>query len=401
MLQSLVGRQPIYTRDLEVYGYELLFRQEGDDFARFSDGDEATSRVILSAFHEIGMHEVVGNRRAFVNLTRGFIVGEYPLPVPVEGVVLEILEHVEPDPEVLAGVRELIDRGFTIALDDFVLDERTAAFLDLAHIVKIDVVAQAPDQVRRLVDEARAHGLDVLAEQVRTVEDYEECLALGFDLYQGYFLSRPKTVRGRRVPSNRVSTLRLLSRLMDPDCDVDELEELIEQDVTVAFRLLRHINSASIGMPRRVESIRETVTCLGRERIRGLAGLCLLTGIDDRPHDLVVSAMMRARMCELLARARNLPDPSTFFAAGMLSTLDALLECPMAEAVREVSVSDAIERALLDLDGVVGEALGCVLSYERGDWDRVAFRGLDATAIKDAFIGAVRWTCDVDRDLVA
>ena len=400
MPQALVGRQPIYSRDLEVYGYELLFRGADDDEeARFTDGDAATSQVIISAFHEIGMREVVGGRLAFVNVTRGFIVGEYPLPVPVEDVVLEILEHVEPDSEVLAGISGLIDRGFTIALDDFVLNDTTAAFLDLAHIVKIDVDAQPRDDVRRLIDTLRQRKLKIVAEQVQTIEDFEDCVELGFDLYQGYFLSRPKIVRGRRIGSSRMTILRLLARLMDPASELDELEELIAQDVTLVYRLLRLINSTKYAMPRRIESVRETLVYLGREQVRNLAGLFVLSRFDDRPHELVVSAMVRGRMCELLAQADGLRGSEAFFATGMLSTLDALLECPMEQAVAEVNLSEAIERALLEREGELGEALSCVLAYERGEWEHVAFRDLDAGAIKDAFLGAVSWADQVDQDL--
>ena len=399
MPQALVGRQPIYSRDLEVFGYELLFRRDGEEVAQFTDGDAATSQVILSVFHEIGMHEVVGRRRAFVNLTRGFIVGEYPLPVPVEGVVLEILEHVEPDAEVLAGIAGLVDQGFTIALDDFVLNERTEAFLDLAHIVKIDVDAQDPETVERMLEVLRKRDVMLVAEQVRTLEDFESCLDLGFDLYQGFFLSRPKIVRGHRIPSGRMAILRLLARIMDPSCDLDELEHLIAQDVTLVFRLLRHINSASYTMPRRIESVRETVVYLGREQVRNLAGLFILSRFDDRPRELIVSAMLRGRMCELLAKAGGRRDEGAYFATGMLSTLDALLECPMPEAVQEIRLSEPVERALLIHEGELGSALGCVLAYERGEWERVKFEGVDAGGIKAAFLGAVRWADEVDRDL--
>ncbi len=399
MRESLVGRQPIYNRDLEVFGYELLFRTEGADTADFEDGDAATSHVILSAFHEIGMQAVVGRKHAFLNLTRGFIVGEYPLPVPTAGVVLEVLEHVEPDREVLRGLADLVERGYTIALDDFVLDGRTAPFLEFADIVKVDIDALDREQVRAQLAALRVKDLLLVAEQVRTSQDFEDCLALGFDLYQGFFLSRPNVVRGRRVPANRIGVLRLLARISDPTCDLDELEGLISQDVTLTYKLLRYINSTSVGMPRRIESIRETVVYLGRDAIRGLAGLLVLSGMDDRPRDLLVSAMLRARMCELLANAEGLTG-AAYFTTGMFSTLSALLQCSMEEVVRELPLVRTIEDALLGRGGEIGEALSCVLAYEQGEWEGVHYKGLSTAAIKQAFLGAVKWAEDFDRELL-
>lgn len=399
MNEALVGRQPIYDRRLELYGYELLFRREGDDIARFEDGDAATSQVILSAFHEIGIEAVAGRKRAFLNLTRGFIVGEYPLPVPTQNVVLEVLEHVEPDREVLRGIEALAERGYEIALDDFVLDQRTLPLLDLADFVKLDLDALKERDLVRTLDAAQARGIVTLVEQVRTAEEFESCRALGFDLYQGFFLSRPNVVRGKRVPASRVSVLRLLSRLMDPECENDELVHLVEQDVSLSYKLLRCINSASTGLVRPVETIRETVVYLGRDRIRSLAGLFVLAGLDDRPRDLLVSAMVRARMSELLAEARGCGDGPAYFTAGLFSTLPALLECTMQEVLKDIPLAEPIVKALLSAEGPLGEALGCVLAYECGDWERVGFDGLSSAEIRAAFLGAVGWAEDADRQL--
>lgn len=399
MPEALVGRQPIFTPDLEVHGYELLFRREGEDRACFTDADAATSQVILNAFHEIGIEEVVGRRQAFVNLTRGFIVGEYPLPLPVEGVVLEVLEHVEPDPEVLAGLGKLRERGYVLALDDYEPSDRTRTMLPFASIVKLDVDALDPAILAPTVRDLRKAGKRVVAEQVRTAIDFDHCLGLGFDYFQGFFLSRPNIVRGRRVSASRLSVLRLLSRLVDPACELEEIEQLIAQDVTLSYKLLRMINSVEYGMPRRIESVRETVVYLGRETVRNLAGLLVLSGLDDRPRELIVAAMVRARMCELLATAAGEEPRASFFATGMLSTLSALLECDMAEVVAELPLAAPIELALVQRDGSLGEALTCVLSYECGEWEEVAFKDLDPVAIKDAFLGAIQWAESVDREL--
>lgn len=399
MPEALVGRQPIYNLELEVYGYELLFRSGGDMTADFLDGDMATSRVILNTFHEIGMSEVVGERRAFINLTRGFIVGEYALPVPREGVVLEVLENIPADPEVLRGLQELSEAGYCLALDDFILTEERKPMLEFANIVKFDLYNMNEEQVKEQIEVMRKQDLLLVAECIETVEEFESCVEMGFDLFQGYFLSRPKTIAGKRVPENRIGVLRVLAKLMDPNSDLDELERLISTDVTLSYKLLRHINSAAQGMPRKVDSVRETIVRLGRESIRKIVSLFLLSGMDDRPQDLIITAMLRGRMCELLGIASNIPQANSCFATGMFSTIDALMECPMADLLAAVPLCDSIQAALLERKGVLGEALECVLAYEKGDWENVSFQNLTGTEIKSAFLAAVNWTGQMEMEL--
>ena len=199
MQDIYLGRQPIHGRNLDVIAYELLFRRGEGNHANVSAGDRATSRVILNTFAGLGLERVVGNRTAFLNITRSFIVGTYPLPVPPDRVVLEVLEGVTPDAEVLGGLERLKHLGYRIALDDFVLDEGTRALLPYADIVKVDCLDQSPSELRDQVERLRPHGLLLLAEKVETQEQLDRCRGLGFDYFQGYHLSRPDVIHDLRA----------------------------------------------------------------------------------------------------------------------------------------------------------------------------------------------------------
>ena len=396
-----VGRQPIYGRRLELYAYELLYRGADVDYADFTEGDRATSQVLLNTFTEFGLERIVGGHLAFVNLTRGFIVGEYPLPVPRTQVVLEVLEEVEPDEQVLQGLRELRRRGFKIALDDFVYDESKEPMLALADIVKIDVLGLAPDEIRARFQRLHPLGLRLLAEKIETREQFELCREMGFDYFQGYFLAKPNVVSGQSIPASGVNLLRLMAEFQSPDHDFDRIAEIVSQDVALSYKLLRHINAAIYGMPRRIDSIKETVTYLGLSTVKNLACLFMLSDTGSQPHELLVMAMMRARMCELLARANHVENASSYFTVGLFSTLDALLGTPLDRVVKRLPLSQEIQDALLDGKGPMGEALRCVLAYERGDWAAVDCFGLTRAAIKTAFLDAVVWVETVDKELAA
>ncbi len=399
MLDAFLGRQPIFDRDLEVYGYELLFRGGDVDFADITEGDRATSQLITNAFTEVGIERVVGERLAFFNLTRRFVTGEYPLPVPNDRVVLEILEDIVPDAEVIAGVRRLKDDGYLIALDDFVYSKPFDPLLELADLVKLDYLALGEERIEEHLTLLKRFNVKILAEKIETYEQFEHCRELGFDYFQGYLLSRPKLVRGRRVPTNRLNLLRVLSALMDPATQIEEVRELVSQDVSLSYKLLRHVNSVLIGMPRRIDSVEECLMYVGTDHVKSLASLLLLSDVEDKPSELLVTALLRAKMCELLGQLRKEAALSSFFTVGLFSILDALLDAPMGQVVGDTPLSDEVSSALLMHAGPMGDALSCVLAYEQGEWGRVSCGSLTPGQIKGAFLGAVEWADQVERDL--
>jgi len=399
MQDVFVGRQPIYGRRLELYAYELLYRGGDVDFADFSEGDRATSRVLMNTFTEFGLERVVGEHLAFVNLTRGFIIGEYPLPVPRTQVVLEVLEDVPPDPEVLAGLKELRRRGFRIALDDFIYRAELEPLLPLTDIVKVDILGMEEKEIRAYAERLRPQVPKILAEKIETREQYDICLDAGFDFFQGYFLARPAVVCGTSLSASRLNLLRLLAELHDPACDIDRIQDIVSGDVALSYKLLRHINAAIYGMPRKIDSLRETVLYLGLAKVKNLASLFLLATLDDKPHELLVTSMLRAKMCERLASLDGRADTSSFFTVGLFSTLDALLDAPMKTVVDRLPLAPELRQALLEARGEIGEALRCTISYERGEWGLVTCFGLTRAQIKQAFLDSVEWVETVDREL--
>ena len=396
-----VGRQPIYGRRLELYAYELLYRGSDIDYADFSEGDRATSQVLLNTFTEFGLERIVGGHLAFVNLTRGFIVGEYPLPVPRTHVVLEVLEEVPPDDQVLQGLQDLRRRGFKIALDDFVFSPERAPMLAMADIVKVDILGVESDEIRARFQQLKPLGLKLLAEKIETREQFELCRDMGFDFFQGYFLAKPNVVSGTSIPANSLNLLRLMAELQSQGQDIERVAEIISQDVALSYKLLRHINAAVYSMPRRIDSVRETVAYLGLSTIKNLAYLFLLSDTGERPHELLVTAMMRAKMCELLARTSKTSNPAGYFTVGLFSTLDALLSLPMERVVAKLPLSEELQRALLRGEGPMAEALRCALAYEHGDWEAVRCFGLPRSAIKGAFLDTVAWVEAVDQEIAS
>ncbi len=400
MSDIFIGRQPIYDRRLGVYAYELLFRTADMNRAAITDGDKATSDVIINTFLEIGLDNIVSNRLAFINLTRSFFVSEHSISLPKDRVVLELLEDIEADDEVVAGVKRLSDQGYTIALDDFIYHESLKPLVQLANIIKIDIMALDKDEVRDHVQALRKHPLRLVAEKVETQEEFDYCMELGFDYFQGYFFAQPKVIRGQRLPNNRLAILKLLSRLQNPDISPQQLEDLIAQDVAFSYRILRYVNSAAFALPRTIESIQQAVIILGLKSIKSWTTLLAMSQVDNKPAELVITAMVRAKMAEELARAQKADRPDSFFTVGLFSALDALMDNTMEEILTQLPLADHISDALLHHKGIHGEVLSCVLAYERGQWDQIQPTRLNRSQIRDCYLTAVQWAAGIRQQLI-
>lgn len=389
-----IARQPIFDSGLSVYAYELLYRSGDTGAANVTDGNAATSQVMINAFLGIGIETLTDNRLSFINLTREFIVGHFPMPIPPGSVVLEILEDIEVDDELLAALKVFSDQGYSIALDDYVFEDDKTPLFDIIDIVKIDLMECDRDFLENEVDRLKLHGVKLLAEKVETQEEFELCQELGFDYYQGYFFSKPTVMSGQTLKTNRVALMEILATLQDPNCDVTKLEGMIKQDVSVSYKILRIINSAFYNLPREIQSIKQAIVALGLKTIREWLTVITLTDIDDKPPELILLTLQRARMLQTLSKSSGM-DEDAGFTAGLFSCLDAIMDQPMDEVLNQLPLADEITGALLNHEGNLGNLLESALNYERGDW-----QGLDpsepmSVELSNCYLESLTWATEL------
>ena len=393
MSDIFVGRQPIYNTNLGVYGYELLFRSGTQNSAVMDEvsADGATSTTILNAFLEIGLEKLVGKRYAFINLTENFLLSEEALPFAHEQVVLEVLEDVPVDDKLLAALKRLKAQGFMIALDDYIYNPAHKPVVEIADLIKIDLMALSQREVIEHVKVLRQFSAKLLAEKIETMEEFEFCQKLGFDYFQGYFLSKPRIVSSKSLPTNKLAVLNLLAVLQNPNSETEELEEAISFDVSMSYKILKLINSAFFNLTRKIESIHQAIVIIGRNQLRSWASMMALASLDDRPSEVIHIAMIRAKMCELLAEQAKLGQIEKFFTVGLFSALDILMGREIPELIEPLPLSEEVVDALLQRKGDLGEALDCVLAYEQSDFDNVSFKDLESNDIFVANVEAVSW----------
>ncbi|HWO21412.1 MAG TPA: HDOD domain-containing protein [Kofleriaceae bacterium] len=395
-LYAYVGRQAIFDRGLDVVAYELLYRDSEENRAQFSDPNHATAATMLNAFVELGLENIAGDLPIYINLPADFLLGRYPLPLPPHRTYIEVLEDVPVTPAVIDALRAFRRRGFRIALDDFLLTEETRPLVALADVIKISVLGVSPQDVAAQYATLRGHCDALLAEKISTNEEMEHLRALGFDLFQGHFLQLPIISRTRRLPYNRAVLLPILVKLCDPGGDPRVVEALISADVGLSVRLLRLASSVVARGAAPIGSLGEAIARLGAEQIAALVLVVLASGFDDKPIELTRQALVRARMCEALARCAELP-PDQLFTAGLLSLVDAMLDRPLADVLDQLPVTPLIRGALAgDLaSGPAARILAAARGQDRGDLASVAASGLPPSAVLAAWFEAICWADDL------
>jgi EAL and modified HD-GYP domain-containing signal transduction protein len=399
----LLARQPIFDRKIQVIAYELLCRNEQFTQSATFDGDAASSEVLLNAFTEVPIEQVVGKHQAFINFTRKLI--ESPPAFDADKLVIEVLEGQGVDGDLLTAIGLLKKQGYTIALDDFEITDETRPLIPYADIIKLDVLHLSPHALAEHVRVLKPSGAILLAEKIETYEMLEKCLSMGFDLFQGYFLAKPKIITGKKLKENHQSVLRLLSALHDPDVSVDTIELFIARDALLSFKLLRLVNSAAFGLSRNVSSLHQAIMLLGLNRLKGWVYLLTLSGLNGKPHELSITALTRARLCENIA-VKAFPQSrlDSFFTVGLLSTLDAFLDAPLDEILSNLSLDSSINEAILSFAGPEGAALKIVYAYEQGrwediDWDYLQSLGIDEGDLAKIYVTSLDWVSNIMSDL--
>lgn len=391
MEDIFIARQPIYKRNLDIVGYELLYRNMDQNCASVTDGELASSQVIVNTFINIGLENIVGSNFAFINLTRKFIVAEHLLPMSPEQVVLEVLEDIYPDKDVISGLSRLADQNYIIALDDFVYHPQLDPLLKIANLVKIDLF-KGKDDLKRQVNLLKKYDLKLLAEKVESEEDFNLCKDLGFDYFQGYFFSRPNVINHKDIPSNKVVIFELINKLQDPSVSMEELENIIIKDVALTYKLLRYINCAAYAIRKEVESIKQALILLGTQTVKNWVTLIIMSNLNNnKSSELITTAIVRAKMCELLSEIYSIGNKHQLFTVGLFSILDVLMDIPMSDLLDTLSLNSSMKFALLKQEGELGQILKQVLLYEQGEWSKLEMKNIDASAISGAYLEAVKW----------
>ena len=369
-----VARQPIFDRRKNIYGYELLFRSSFENSCRVTDYSKAARHVLHAAWLDLGIDALVGSARAFLNVTQDVLVSGIATNIPADAAVIELLETIRPDADVIQACLELKGQGYLLALDDFVHSPELAPLVALADIVKIECDRSDFSEQCELARGMASERVTLLAEKVETKSDYERALRLGCGLFQGWFFCRPEIIAGRSLHGSRPAYLKLIHAVSGSEIDLDHIVAIAGSDATISHRLLKFLGSAAFPWRTPIRSVRHALALLGETHTRRWIGLMALDALAvDKPHELLVTAAVRANFCDLLADSAGLTDQKPdLYLLGMLSLIDTMLDQPMAQVLSALPVTDDLRDALNGAPSPLRPVLELVEAFERGDWTALA-----------------------------
>jgi EAL and modified HD-GYP domain-containing signal transduction protein len=392
-----VASQPIFNIKKEIFGYELLYRA-GKDSAAYDgiDGSAATKDVLVTAFSDIGIHEITGGKKAFVNFTSDLVLDEVPLMLSSDVLIVELLEEIQPTEPVLAACRKLKRRGYLIALDDFIYSEELEPLISLADIIKIDFMKCDIEEVKRSAAKIMTGRRKILlAEKIETYEDLEIARSLGFNLFQGFFFCKPVIANAKCTEALQISKLQLIKYIADPEVSFFDLANVIKQDLVLSYRLLKIVNSAYYGLKYTVTGILHALLILGLNEIKKWISLIVLNQIKTtKPSELIRAALVRGIFMEKLAiHQKKKKNRDEYFLVGLFSLAEAIMDTPIESILKETHLSEEIIRPLVTGEGEKAELLKIIYHIERAEWgmsgEYAAKCGVDQTKTNQLYIEAM------------
>jgi c-di-GMP-related signal transduction protein len=400
-----LGRQPILDRQQEIVGYELLFRSSEKNMSEFESQEQACTSVIASALGGFGFSEVLGDKVGFINVTHDVLLSDLIEVLPREQTILELLESVNLSDAVYERCRELKDRDYRIALDDHVYMPEHEQMYRFVDIVKIDILVTHPDLLPGIVKGLRRFPVKILAEKVETAVQFQDCLELGFDLFQGYFFARPMVLQRKGLEPSKIAMLRLLDSLRK-EAEVKEIEDIFRTAPDLSFTLLKLVNSVHFGIREKIRSLRHAIMILGLGQLSRWVQLTIFASTDSRGinNPLLEMAAVRGRLMERLVIERYaLPGNSEIvdaaFMTGILSLMDVLFETSIEEIVKELSLNDVIVTALINREGELGALLTLAETLEQANFEEVEKlvekTGIPLSQLMTAQMDAYNWRSSI------
>lgn len=391
-----VARQPIFDRKQNINGYELFYRRSMNNFYEGTDDNQSTAELINNAFLTMHFTELTEGTRAFINFSHEMLIKEVPLILPKDAVVIEIVERAKISEELIEACKKLRKKGYIIALDDFYINETNIRLLEVANIVKIEF-AKMDLKVQKLLMDKFKGKIKFLAEKVETREEYQLALEMGYQLFQGYFFSKPVIIKSKEVDSINVNIFRILELLNDDEPDYQRMTEIIETDIGLAYKLLRLVNSVFYGTTNEIQSIKRALVHLGIKEIKKWIYILMLKDIQVvENNELIKTCLIRAKLMEMLAEYMGEIDAkSDYFLTGMFSSIDVLLNRDMEEIINEISISDEVKTALLGENNKIKNLLDVVIDYEKPGSNKLDIRKvnykLSPDIYMDKYIETLSW----------
>jgi EAL and modified HD-GYP domain-containing signal transduction protein len=396
MIDIYLGRQNIFKSDKSTSSYEIMYYSNGKGENQVGKNSISSALSVIQTILDIGVDNITLGKPAFFSLSTDFICKQKYLPFQADlgGIFLNTLDE-QINEQLIARITQLKHQKYAIVLDNLQVNRHTIPLLHEVQCGRIDVSNYSKNGLNDLLKQLKPFNLHLYANHVEDHATFEYCKSLGFEYFQGDFFTKPQIVAGRRLPSRRLFVLKMLAALYNPEINIRDLEMIIRQDVSLGYKLMRMVNSAYYGLNSQIESIQHALVLLGINPLRSWLSVILLSEIDDQPGPLMSTAIIRGKMCELIAEMLPNEDVSPYFVTGLFSVLDAMMGLPMEEVLEKIPMTDVINKALLLKEGQLGNTLKSVVAYEQNNWQAINLPKISIQQIREAYLKSIAWAAEL------
>ncbi len=390
-----IARQPIFDRNLKVFGYELLYRQNKQNFFTGVNDDQATSELIYNTFVIMEPKEITGGALAFINFSKDLIDSDIPYLLPPKDIVVEVLERNEANQATVEACKKLRSKGYTIALDDFIFDKENSPLIEFADIIKVEYPAVDIATHQGLIKQYGSR-IKFLAEKIETREDFNNAVKMGYDFFQGYFFSKPAMLDSKEIESFDVNILNVVRELSQKEPNFYVISDIIERDMGLSYKLLKLVNSVYYGAKSRIKDINQALVYIGSNELYQWFSLMMLKNVQNIENaEIIKLSLIRGKLMEFMAVELGCKDKMEYFFTGIFSFIDVLLNKPIEKIMDSLPLSDSVKQALLGNDNEHRKFLDCVIACESADWGAIEHRHpMDRIGVKkfmDLYIESLKW----------
>lgn len=394
-----IARQPIFNKDMSIFGYELLHRRNSKNSYEHEDHSGATAELVRNSFLVLDFDNLTGGTRGFINFTQDLLEAEIPSILPKEKVVVEILETVAATDIVVEVCKKLKNEGYILALDDLIFDRTDYDYtplIELADIVKVEFPSADRQKQRELIKKYK-NKVTFLAEKVETRQEFKEAAEIGYGLFQGYFFCRPILMKSKEISSLNIHLIEILKELQKAEPNLFRIAETIEKDLGLTYKLLKRANAIYYGAKCEITSLQQAVVRLGIQEMKRWISILLIKDFEnDENSELIKVCLLRGKLLALMAHdLKRAGQETEFFFTGVLSSIDIIMDQDMAAILRSLALPEDVKKALLGEEGLLRKCLDAVLLYEKLDFDgamaRLAELGIDLGRFTELYIEALAW----------
>lgn len=399
-MEYFLARQAIYNNSKEVVAYELLYRNSINNIFDSSIGDSEATYEIMKNIMFVGFEVLTNNKKALINCSEEVLMSDIITILPKERIIIEILETVEPSDDVIKRISYLKKRGYIFAIDDVVDFKSIERFLEVISYVKVDFVLTNTKSRKELIDKIKKYKITLLAEKIELEEEYEEAILLGFNLFQGFYFSKPRIIKGKDIAIRSNILLILTQELSKSDFDINTVENIMKSDVALMYKFMKFINSAKFGFKHQISDIKQAVSLVGQRQLKKWLLLVSFVELGKKiSSEYTNTVIIRARFCELIMEVKHKDKKSEAFIVGVFSEIASIINGDINDVIGDLPIKIEIKDALIGKENLLYKILNLALAYEKMDVKKINILchelDIDNESLGKLYLESIKWTQDI------